>query len=106
VDYRKCELTKAMMDRDWPHQVALPTYRCMGHEYLTIRFFCEAGRLSLCRDFNSYRQSDIDITVFCFAERKHAEQFQARFGGELVSPVTRAIAAERLRNGRCINCAD
>jgi hypothetical protein len=45
--YRKSELSKAMMDRDWPHQVALPAYRCMGHEYLTIHIFCQAGELSL-----------------------------------------------------------
>jgi hypothetical protein len=75
----KSELSKAMMDRDWPHQVALPAYRCMGLEYLTIHIFCQAERLSLCRRHHSYRQNDIDMTVFCFAEREHADQFQARF---------------------------
>jgi len=29
--YRKCELSKGEMDRLWPHQVALPAYRCIGH---------------------------------------------------------------------------
>ena len=106
------------MDRDWPHQVALPAYRCMGHEYLTIHIFCQAEELSLCRRRHSYRQNDIDMTVFCFAERKHADQFQARFGGELIDPATRPrwpaiqaqssalLAEERQRNGRCINCDD
>jgi len=47
VVYRKGELSKAMMDRQWPHQVALPAYRCLGHSYLTIRFFCEGEGLSL-----------------------------------------------------------
>ena len=116
--YRKGELSKAMMDRDWPHQVALPAYRCMGHEYLTIHIFCQAEGLSLCRRRHSYRRNDIDMTVFCFAERNHADQFQARFGGDLIDPATRLrwpgthaarnhlFAEERLRNGRCINCDD
>ena len=116
--YRKGELSKAMMDRDWPHQIALPAYRCMGHEYLTIHIFCQAERLSLCRRRHSYRQNDVDMTVFCIAEREHADQFQARFGGELIDPATRPrwpgtrsarnhlLAEERFRNGRCINCDD
>jgi hypothetical protein len=46
--YRKGELSKGEIDRLWPHQVALPAYRCIGHRYLTIQFFCEGKRLSLC----------------------------------------------------------
>jgi hypothetical protein len=30
-----------MMEREWPHQVALPAYRCHGHNYVTLRLFCE-----------------------------------------------------------------
>jgi hypothetical protein len=40
VVYRKGELSKAMMDRQWPHQVAVPSYRCLGHNYRTMHFFC------------------------------------------------------------------
>jgi len=72
-----------------PHQVALPAYRCIGHRYLTIQFFCEAQRLSLCTRRHLYRQNDIDMTVFCFAERAHAEQFCARFGGDFLDPKDR-----------------
>jgi len=46
VAYRKGELSKAAIDRNWPHQVALPEYRCSGHNYVTIHLFCEG--LSLC----------------------------------------------------------
>ena len=116
--HRKGKLSKALMDRDWPHQVALPAHRCMGHEYLTIHIFCQAENLSLCRRRHTLRQNDIDMTVFCFAERKHADRFQVRFGGELIDPATRPrwpathsrrrdlFAEERLRNGRCINCGN
>ena len=65
--HRKGKLSKALMDRDWPHQVALPAHRCMGHEYLTIHIFCQAENLSLCRRRHTLRQNDIDMTVFCGA---------------------------------------
>jgi hypothetical protein len=29
------------------------------------------------------------MTVFCFAEREHAEKFRARFGGEFIDPKLR-----------------
>jgi hypothetical protein len=61
----------------------------MGHNYLTIHFFCEAESLSLCTRRHSYRQNDIDMTAFCFAKRKHAQQFRERFGGELIDPKSR-----------------
>jgi len=114
--YRKGELSKAMMDRDWPHQVALPAMRCHGHNYITICLFCEP--LSLCPRTHSFRRDDHDLMVFCFATRDHGEKFRDRFGGEFLDPATRprwpgpstrrndVSAVERLRNGRCINCDD
>jgi hypothetical protein len=83
--YRKGELSKGTMDRQWPHQVALPASRCGGHNYVTLRLFCEP--LSLCP--HSYRSNDIDMIVFCFADRAHAEQFRDRFDGELIDPKDR-----------------
>jgi uncharacterized protein CbrC (UPF0167 family) len=84
--YRKGELSKGTIDRQWPHQVALPAARCAGGNYVTIRLFCEDQRLSLCVRGHSFRRDDIDMNVFCFADRAHAEQFQARFGGEFIDP--------------------
>jgi hypothetical protein len=116
VVYRKGELSKAIVDRQWPYQVALPAYRCMGHTYRTIHFFCEGLSLSPCTHL--YSRGAQDVTIFCFAEREHAEQFQVRFGGDLMDPPTPArwprpcmhpsdlSAEQRLRNGRCINCDD
>jgi hypothetical protein len=85
--YRKGELRKAMMDRQWPHHVALPAMRCHGHNYITLRLFCEP--LSLCPRTHSFRRGDHDMIVFCFAEPAHAEQFRARFGGEFIDPKSR-----------------
>ena len=87
VVYRKGELSKGTIDRDWPHQVALPAERCLGGHYVTIRLFCEG--LSLCTRGHSFRRNDIDMNVFCFAQRTHAEQFCDRFGGEFIQPASR-----------------
>jgi hypothetical protein len=80
-----------MIDRDWPHQIALPAYRCLGHNYVTIHLFCEAQGLSLCHRGHSFRRDDTDMLVFCFAERPHAEQFQARFGGEFIDALATTV---------------
>jgi hypothetical protein len=73
-----------MMDRRWPHQVVLAAARCTGHNYVTLRLFCEG--LTLCPRTHSFRENDV---VFCFADRSHAEQFKERFGGELIDPKDR-----------------
>ena len=85
--YRKGELTKATIDRQWPHQVALPAYQCRGHQYVTLHLFCEA--LSLCPRGHSFYRDDVEMIVFCFAELEHAEKFSLRFGGEFFAPADR-----------------
>jgi len=109
--HRKGELDKAMTDGNWPHQVAVPAYRCMEHNYRTI-FYCQ--ELSLSPRTHAFRRDTADMTVFCFAQSEHAKQFRDRFGGEIIDPAmrprrrdTRArrdhlSAEQRLRNGRCI----
>jgi len=87
VVYRKGELSKGTIDRQWPHQVALSASRCAGRNYVTIRIFCEG--LSLCPRTHSFRRDDEDMIVFCFAKRADAELFQARFGGKLIDPKNR-----------------
>jgi hypothetical protein len=54
-----------------------------------MRLFCEAERLSLYVRGHSFRHIDTDMTIFCFAERAHAEQFQVCFGGEFIDPKDR-----------------
>ena len=87
--YRKGELSKGTIDRKWPHQVALPAAHCSGANHVTIRLFCDDERLSLCVRGHSFRRDNLDMIVFCFAERAHAEQFRDRFGGELIDPKSR-----------------
>ena len=85
--YRRGELSKAAIDRHWPHQVALPAYRCTGGNFVTIHLFCVD--LSLCPRGHSFYRDGMDMNVFCFAERAHAELFQERFGGEFIDPKDR-----------------
>jgi hypothetical protein len=87
VIYRRGELSKATIDRDWPHQVALPAHRCTGGNYVTIHLFCEG--LTLCPRGHSFYRDGTDMNVFCFAERENAEQFRERFGGEFIDPKDR-----------------
>lgn len=79
---RKGELSKSMIDRGWPYQVALEARLSMGDRYYTVHFFCKD--LSLCPRGHGFYRDGKDFNVYCFAEREHAERFHARFGGELV----------------------
>jgi hypothetical protein len=89
VIYRRGELSKGIIDRDWPHQVALPAHRCAGGSYVTIRLFCKGEHLSPCDRGHSFYRDGTDFNVFCFAEGEHAEKFRARFGGEIIDPKNR-----------------
>jgi hypothetical protein len=68
VIHRKGELSKGTINRDWPHQVALPAERCMGGNYVTIRLFREA--LSLCPRGHCFRRRNTNMNVFCFVVRE------------------------------------
>jgi hypothetical protein len=112
---RKGELSKAMIDRDWPHQVALAAEFVASANFAAINDFCREEKLSLCARGHSFHRGTGWFVVYCFAAREHAERFQRRFGGEFVDPATRPkwpgqarridpAAEARLRNGRCENC--
>ena len=66
----------------------LPADECLGQQYNVIVEFC--AKLSLCPRGHSLVVSDKWQRVFCFAEKAHAEKFQARFGGEWFDPARRA----------------
>ena len=80
---RKGELSPAMVDRGWPHQIALPADRVAGNT-ATIHAFCH--NLSLCPRGHSVRYQHRDYVVFCFADPAHAERFCAHFDGEPFDP--------------------
>jgi len=61
-----------MMDRNWPHQAALPAYRCLGHNYLSIQFSAKS-----CRS----------VTLFCLASA-HTASCSVIASGELMGFAT------------------
>jgi hypothetical protein len=83
---RRGELSKTMIDRDWPHQVALPAP-------VVVTRFKEiqeaARRLSACTRTHAFRRDDLDHVVYCFAMVDDAKAFNALFGGELMRPEER-----------------
>jgi hypothetical protein len=84
---RKGELTRATVDREWPHQVALPADRVKGANNAVIHEFCRG--LSLYPRNHTVRRDDVTYIVFCFAKPSHAERFRERFGGERFDPEDR-----------------
>jgi len=81
VVYRKGELSKTQIDRDWPHQVALPGDFVAGHNHKMIEEFCRD--LSVCRRTPGFYRDHRWYWIYCFAERADAELFRARFGGAM-----------------------
>jgi hypothetical protein len=87
--YRKGELSKSAIDRDWPHQIALPESSCTGKNYTIHHAFCRGLNLSLCQRGRSFRRDDTDFNVFCFAKHEDAITFLQHFGGEMMDPKER-----------------
>jgi hypothetical protein len=83
---RKGELSPARVDREWPHQIILPSDDVKA-SYKEMHEFC--AELSLCPRGHSIVHDDRWHHVFCFADRSHAEKFQAQFGGEWFDPERR-----------------
>ena len=82
--YRKGELTKARINRDWPHQLALPVEVATGKNYTILDRFCRG--LSVCPRQQHYWRDGVEHIAYCFRERSDAEYVQVYFGGESVDP--------------------
>jgi hypothetical protein len=81
---RKGELTAAVIDRGWPHQVAVPATECRGSHGRFVEAFCLD--LSVCERHHSVFHEDKWWIVHCFADAERAEKFRMRFGGERFNP--------------------
>jgi hypothetical protein len=70
--------TRSLLDRQWPHLVALPTEAPRGAENGTPIYALaeEPRRYALERDGR-------DLMVFCFATADVAQTFHGRFGREM-----------------------
>lgn len=84
---RKGELSPAAIDREWPHQVALPACASRKDGYKTIHEFC--AKLSLCPRGHAVFHDGRWYNVYCFADAADADAFMRRFGGERFDPKQR-----------------
>lgn len=85
---RKGEISPAQLDREWPHQVAIPETRRLGHEQgIEIYTFCKP--LSLAPRTHTVAIDGEWHIVYCFAVRTDAEAFRTRFDGVSFDPARR-----------------
>ena len=85
---RKGEMTKSWLDRNFPHQVAIPAMRCTGTaDGPHIQIFC--NQVNVAPRHHSVRRDDKSYVVYCFADPQTAESFAAIFGGEPFDPSER-----------------
>jgi hypothetical protein len=89
--YRKGELSKAMINREYPHQVALKALgdraQYLRHNWIEATIQEQGWRVSP-RGFTLF-YADAWWYVHCFAERDDAETFVGLFGGVWTDPSER-----------------
>ncbi len=86
---RKGELSPAEIDRNWPHQVAVASAKCVGRSNYIMRKFCEYRRLSLCERGHAVMYRDIWYNDYSFATPEHAGLSMATFASEPFNPADR-----------------
>jgi hypothetical protein len=82
--YRKGELHKGRIDREWPHQVALRADAASGANFSIVDGF--SRKLSRCERGHSFIRDGHDYVVYCFSVKADAELFRDRFDGEMIDP--------------------
>jgi hypothetical protein len=78
---RKGELTRARLNREWPHHVAVPAEKVRGlANSAAVRGV--AAALSVAPLTYPLTRDDRDFVVFCFAVPEAAQLFADSVGGE------------------------
>jgi hypothetical protein len=85
--YRKGELHKGQIDREWPHQVALRADLVSGANFPIVDAY--SRNLSRCPRGHTFMREGTYYVVYCFAVRADAELFRDHFSGEIIDPKDR-----------------
>lgn len=87
--YRKGELSKSTIDREWPYQVALEIPASHGFGHLPA-----SGPLSsMCHLGHEVGYNGRKYRVFCFSDPEQAARFKLIMGGEDFDPRDRGRGA-------------
>lgn len=81
--------TPTVVDREWPHQIALPDDLCTAHNFTLIREFCgKHGLDHWTRQVQAIWQNGKyeEWRLHCFRDLAAAEAFRAYFGGIVFVP--------------------
>lgn len=81
----------AVIDRGWPHQVALQDDLCGDRNFdLLQAYFDRKGLKPHTRSVLAKWQSGQvqDFRLYCFADQADAREFRAIFGGQTFNPAT------------------
>ena len=93
---RKGELTPAQIDREWPHQVAVPSIDSSGVPLAgDVRRF--TARMSICSRGHTVNDGKRQYHVFCFSDPDDAAIFRKAFGGEDFDPRERGRGANWMK---------
>ncbi|RUV79456.1 hypothetical protein EOA88_24400 [Mesorhizobium sp. M5C.F.Ca.IN.020.14.1.1] len=81
---------KRMIQRDFPHQVALPFYMCCEENYTQLAEFCSREGLdhqttSVIAKWPNCKE--LEYRLYCFRTRQAAETFAIHFEGIHFDPV-------------------
>jgi len=79
---RKGELSPAVIDLDWPHQVAVKREVAEALGYVPSR----GPYSSLCPRKRSIADASGGYEIYCFADRQQADRFRDFTGGEDFHP--------------------
>ena len=89
--HKRAKASRARIDQELPHQVALQDDLCVGRNYGLIASFCEENGLDCETRPITMRFSDgkcDHYRLHCFATPEAASLFMRTFGGELFNPRT------------------
>jgi hypothetical protein len=91
---RKGEVTKRRIDRDFPHQVAIPIPEGgLVARLMAMHKFCDTRSIPYKTRGDLRRDPPADCMRFCFADPAHADAFMAEFGGERTTTRSEMIVA-------------